>query len=62
MKLSNFFSSLLVFLCLDLGVVNSSMSTEREVIRCGMQDTGALLKQIGEQLNKMEAKFSKFKL
>ncbi|XP_044183882.1 uncharacterized protein LOC114971148 [Acropora millepora] len=44
----------------ELGVVNSSMSTEQEVIRCDMQDTRALLKQIEEQLNNMEAKFSKF--
>ena len=38
------------------------MSTEQEVIRCDMQDTRALLKQIEEQLNNMEAKFSKFQL
>ena len=60
-KLSNtFFFSFLVFHCSDLGVVNSSISTEQEVIRCDMQDTRALLKQIEEQLNNMEAKFSKF--
>ena len=49
-KLSDTFLFFLAFLCLDLGVVNSSMSTEREVIRCDMQDTRALLKQIEEQL------------
>ena len=36
------------------------MSTEQEVIRCDMQEARALLKQLEEQLNNMEAKFSKF--